>query len=96
MQSIVDVHHPNIKQDLLDAALKAFYQIRSLPGLKKKPSTSELIDWPKLLLAEDSPPEALYSQDEKIVVPPLHVALLKNAQDIHLFERLVMMNRNHR
>jgi len=78
------------------AALKAFYQVRSLPGLKKKPSTSELIDWLKLLLAEDIPPEALQSSDEKIVVPPLHGALLKNEQDIHLFERLVMMNRNHR
>ena len=89
-------YHPNIKQDLLEAALKAFYQIRALPGLKKKPSTSELIDWLKLLLAEEIPPEALYSQDEKIVVPPLHGALLKNEQDIHLFERLVMMNRNHR
>ena len=96
MQSIVDVHHPNIKQDLLEAALKAFYQIRALPGLKKKPSTSELIDWLKLLLAEDIPAEALYAHDEKIVVPPLHGALLKNEQDIHLFERLVMMNRNHR
>ena len=96
MQSIVDVHHPNIKQDLLDAALKSFYQIRALPGLKKKPSTSELIDWLKLLLAEDIPAEALYSSDEKIVVPPLHGALLKNEQDVHLFERLVMMNRNHR
>ncbi len=96
MQSIVDVHHPNIKQDLLDAALKSFYQIRALPGLKKKPSTSELIDWLKLLLAEDIPAEALYSSDEKIVVPPLHGALLKNEQDVHLFERLVMMNHNHR
>jgi MoxR-like ATPase len=96
MQSIVDVHHPNIKQDLLAAALKSFYQIRSLPGIKKKPSTSELIDWLKLLLAEDIPAHALHSQDEKIVVPPLHGALLKNEQDVHLFERLVMMNRNHR
>jgi MoxR-like ATPase len=96
MQRIVDVHHPKIKQDLLEAALKSFYQIRALPGLKKKPSTSELIDWLKLLLAEDIAPEALYSQDEKIVVPPLHGALLKNEQDVHLFERLVMMNRNHR
>jgi MoxR-like ATPase len=96
MQSIVDVHHPNIKQELLDAALKFFYQIRSLPGIKKKPSTSELIDWLKLLLAEDIPAEALFSNDEKITIPPLHGALLKNEQDIHLFERLVMMNRNHR
>jgi MoxR-like ATPase len=96
MQSIVDVHHPHIKEDLLDAALKSFYQIRSLPGLKKKPSTSELIDWLKLLLAEDIPASALFSTDEKIVIPPLHGALLKNEQDIQLFERLVMMNRNHR
>lgn len=95
MQSIVDVHHPNIKQDLLKSALKAFYQIRALPGLKKKPSTFELIDWLKLLLAENIPPEVLFSDDDKIV-PPLHGALLKNEQDIHLFERLVMMNRNHR
>jgi MoxR-like ATPase len=69
---------------------------KGLPDLKKKPSTSELIDWLKLLLAEDIPPEALFSEDEKIVVPPLHGALLKNEQDVHLFERLVMMNRNHR
>lgn len=96
MQRIVDVHHPHIKQDLLEAALQSFYQIRALPGLKKKPSTSELIDWLKLLLAEDIPPEALFSKDEKIVVPPLHGALLKNEQDLHLFERLIMMNRNHR
>ena len=90
------MHHPNIKQELLEAALKSFYQIRSLPGLKKKPSTSELIDWLKLLLAEDIPADALYSSEEKITIPPLHGALLKNEQDIHLFERLVMMNRNHR
>jgi MoxR-like ATPase len=96
MKSIVDVHHPNIKQELLEAALKSFYQIRSLPGLKKKPSTSELIDWLKLLLAEDISAEALFSSDEKIVIPPLHGALLKNEQDVNLFERLVMMNRNHR
>ena len=96
MQRIVDVHHPNIKQALLDAALKSFYQMRALPGLKKKPSTSELIDWLKLLLAEDIAPEALHSGDDKIVVPPLHGALLKNEQDVHLFERLVQMNRNNR
>ena len=96
MQNIVAVHHPNIKQDLLDSALKAFYQMRSLPGLKKKPSTSELIDWLKLLLAEDIDPAVLYSQDDKVSIPPLHGALLKNEQDVHLFERLVMMNRNHR
>ena len=70
--------------------------MRALPGLKKKPSTSELIDWLKLLLAEDIAPEALHSGDDKIVVPPLHGALLKNEQDVHLFERLVQMNRNNR
>lgn len=96
MQNIVAVHHPNIKQDLLDSALKAFYQMRSMPGLKKKPSTSELIDWLKLLLTEEIDPAVLYSQDDKVSIPPLHGALLKNEQDVHLFERLVMMNRNHR
>ena len=96
MTSIVDVHHPNIKNDLLSAALKSFYQIRSLPGLKKKPSTSELIDWLKLLLAEDISSDVLYSDDEKITIPPLLGALLKNEQDTSLFERLVSMNRNHR
>ena len=96
MKSIVDVHHPNIKNDLLSAALKSFYQIRSLPGLKKKPSTSELIDWLKLLLAEDISSDVLYSDDEKITIPPLLGALLKNEQDTSLFERLVSMNRNHR
>ncbi len=96
MKSIVDVHHPNIKSDLLSAALKSFYQIRSLPGLKKKPSTSELIDWLKLLLAEDISSDVLYSDDEKITIPPLLGALLKNEQDTSLFERLVSMNRNHR
>jgi MoxR-like ATPase len=96
MQQIVDVHYPHIKQDLLEAALQSFYQIRALPGLKKKPSTSELIDWLKLLLAEEIPSEALFSKDQKIIVPPLHGALLKNEQDLHLFERLIMMNRNHR
>ena len=96
MKSIVDVHHPNIKNDLLSAALKSFYQIRSLPGLKKKPSTSELIDWLKLLLAEEISSDVLYSDDEKISIPPLLGALLKNEQDTSLFERLVKMNRNHR
>jgi MoxR-like ATPase len=96
MQKIVDVHHPHLKKDLLAAALQAFYEIRALPGLKKKPSTSELIDWLKLLMSEDIPPEALHSSDKKTVVPPLHGALLKNEQDVHLFERLVFMNRNNR
>ena len=89
MADIVNVHFPNLKQELLAAALENFYQLRDVPGLKKKPSTSELLDWLKLLLAEDIPLDALRSQDAKAVVPPLHGALLKNEQDVHLFERLV-------
>ncbi|MBP9713106.1 MAG: MoxR family ATPase [Sterolibacterium sp.] len=96
MQSIVDVHFPGIKQALLREALEVFFELREIPGLKKKPSTSELIDWLKLLLAEDIPPEALRSKDQKTAVPPLHGALLKNEQDVHLFERLLFMARNHR
>jgi MoxR-like ATPase len=96
MQQIVDVHFPQLKRDLLAQALQTFYEVREVPGLKKKPSTSELIDWLKLLMAEDIPPEALRSQDSKAVVPPLHGALLKNEQDVHLFERLVFMSRSHR
>jgi MoxR-like ATPase len=96
MQAIVDVHFPGLKKALLKEALEAFFQIRELPGLKKKPSTSELLDWLKLLVAEDIPPEALRSQDSKAVIPPLHGALLKNEQDVHLFERLVFMARHNR
>jgi len=96
MQAIVDVHFPGLKKELLAAALKNFYDVRNLPGLKKKPSTSELLDWLKLLLAEDIPAEALHSQDDKVVVPPLVGALLKNEQDVTLFEKLVFMQRNHR
>ncbi|OWY30179.1 AAA family ATPase [Herbaspirillum robiniae] len=96
MQQIVDVHFPHIKRDLLAQALQTFYEVRDVAGLKKKPSTSELIDWLKLLMAEDIPPEALHSKDNKAVVPPLHGALLKNEQDVHLFERLVFMSRNNR
>jgi MoxR-like ATPase len=96
MQAIVDVHHPNIKKTLLKEAMDSFFQIRELPGLKKKPSTSELLDWLKLLMAEDIPPEALRSQDNKTVIPPLHGALLKNEQDVHLFERLIFMARHNR
>jgi MoxR-like ATPase len=91
MKKIVDVHFPHIKQNLLREALEVFFNLRSVPGLKKKPSTSELIDWLKLLVAEDIPAEALHSADRKVVVPPLHGALLKNEQDVHLFERLVFM-----
>ncbi|MFO1378276.1 MAG: MoxR family ATPase [Steroidobacteraceae bacterium] len=93
MQRIVDVHYPGLKQTLLKEALESFYRIREIPGLKKKPSTSELLDWIKLLVAEDIPPEALRSDDQKVVIPPLHGALLKNEQDVHLFEQLVFMHR---
>jgi MoxR-like ATPase len=96
MKAIVEVHFPNIKQDLLAAAMQSFFELRGVSGLKKKPSTSELLDWLKLLLAEDIPPEALRSSDQKQIVPPLHGALLKNEQDVALFERLLFMNRNHR
>ena len=96
MQKIVDVHFPTLKKDLLAAALKNFYDVRNLPGLKKKPSTSELIDWLKLLLAEDIPVEALQAKDEKVSIPPLVGALLKNEQDLSLFEKLVFMQRNNR
>ena len=93
MQKIVDVHFPGLKKDLLKEALEVFFQMREIPGLKKKPSTSELLDWLKLLLAEDIPPEALKAKDSKTVIPPLHGALLKNEQDVQLFERLVFMAR---
>jgi len=93
MRQIVDVHFPGIKKELLAEALTAFYRIRDVPGLKKKPSTSELLDWLKLLLAEDVAPEALRATDGKATIPPLYGALLKNEQDIHLFEQLVFMHR---
>ncbi|KQY81794.1 MoxR family ATPase [Pelomonas sp. Root1444] len=96
MQKIVDVHFPTLKKDLLTAALKNFYDVRNLPGLKKKPSTSELIDWLKLLVAEDVPVDALQSKDEKVSIPPLVGALLKNEQDLTLFEKLVFMQKNNR
>jgi MoxR-like ATPase len=96
MKSIVDVHFPGIKKELLAAALKNFYDVRGLPGLKKKPSTSELLDWLKLLVAEDIPLAALQSQDDKVAVPPLVGALLKNEQDVSLFEKLVFMQRHNR
>ena len=96
MQRIVDVHYPGIKKTLLKEAMESFFQIRELPGIKKKPSTSELLDWLKLLVAEDIPPEALASQDSGKIIPPLHGALLKNEQDVHLFERLVFLSRRSR
>jgi MoxR-like ATPase len=93
MQKIVDVHFPAIKQKLVSEALNVFYQIRDVPGLKKKPSTSELLDWLKLLLNEDIPPESLRERDPTKLIPPLHGALLKNEQDVHLFERLAFLAR---
>ena len=93
MAQIVDVHYPQLKKTLLSEALNAFYKIREVPGLKKKPSTSELLDWIKLLLAEDIPPEALRNDDRRKAIPPLYGALLKNEQDMHLFERLVFLDR---
>ncbi len=96
MQKIVDVHFPGLKKSLLREALEVFFEVREVPGLKKKPSTSELLDWLKLLLAEDIPADALRSKDRKTIIPPLHGALLKNEQDVHLFERLIFMSRSAR
>ncbi|HTT83138.1 MAG TPA: MoxR family ATPase [Rhizomicrobium sp.] len=93
MQRIIDVHFPSIKQKLVSEALNIFYQIREVPGIKKKPSTSELLDWLKLLLNEDISPETLRERDPNRLVPPLHGALLKNEQDVHLFERLAFLAR---
>ena len=93
MQRIVDVHFPNLKKSLLREALEVFFEIREVPGLKKKPSTSELLDWLKLLMAEDIGPETLRGKDQSKIIPPLAGALLKNEQDVHLFERLVFMTR---
>jgi MoxR-like ATPase len=95
MERIVAVHFPGLKRELLREALEAFYRLRDVPGLKKKPSTSELLDWLKLLLAEDIPPEALRAADGKSAIPPLYGALLKNEQDVHLFEQLLFMNRRN-
>ena len=93
MADIVNVHFPNLKKELLAEALNAFYKVRDVRGLKKKPSTSELLDWIKLLLAEDIPPEALRGDDKRSAIPPLYGALLKNEQDVHLFEQLVFLDR---
>jgi len=95
MERIVEVHYPGLKKALLKEALEVFFDLREVPGLKKKPSTSELLDWLKLLMAEDIPPEALRSSDKREMIPPLHGALLKNEQDIHLFERLAFMHRRN-
>ena len=96
MQRIVDVHFPNLKKTLLREALEVFFEIREVPGLKKKPSTSELLDWLKLLMAEDISPETLRGKDSSKIMPPLAGALLKNEQDVHLFERLAFMSRHNR
>ncbi len=93
MTQIVDVHFPDLQKNLLREALNVFYDIREVPGLKKKPSTSELLDWLKLLMVEDMSPDSLRSKDSKQLIPPLHGALLKNEQDVHLFERLAFMAR---
>jgi MoxR-like ATPase len=96
MTRIIDVHHPHIQKNLVREALNVFYELREVPGLKKKPSTSELLDWLKLLMVEDIPPETLRSRDPGKLIPPLHGALLKSEQDVHLFERLAFLNRRER
>jgi MoxR-like ATPase len=96
MMRIVDVHFPEIQKLLLREALNIFYEIREVPGLKKKPSTSELLDWLKLLMVEDVSAETLRTRDPAKLIPPLHGALLKNEQDVHLFERLAFLNRRER
>lgn len=96
MAQIVEVHYPGLKQELLKEALEVFFELREVPGLKKKPSTSELLDWLKLLMAEDLPPEALRENSNRKLLPPLYGALLKNEQDVHLFERVMFMARRNR
>ena len=93
MRAIVEVHFPGLKGRLVSEAMRVFYELREVPGIKKKPSTSELLDWIKLLLNEDIPPETLRETDGRKLIPPLHGALLKNEQDVHLFERLAFMAR---
>ena len=93
MERIIEVHHPGLRRDLVDEALGLFYEIREVPGMKKKPSTSELLDWIKLLMVDDIPAAALRANDARSLIPPLHGALLKNEHDVHLFERLAFLNR---
>ena len=93
MREIIDVHHPSVSQELVQEALEVFFDVRAIPGLKKKPSTSELIDWLKLLMADDIPDEILKERDPTKAIPPLYGALLKNEQDVHLLERLAFMHR---
>jgi MoxR-like ATPase len=96
MQQIVDVHFPSLKKNLLKEAMEVFFNLRDMPGLRKKPSTSELLDWIKLLVAEDIPPEALKTNDVAKLIPPLYGALIKNEQDLHLFEKLIFMAKRSR
>jgi MoxR-like ATPase len=96
MEGIVNVHFPKIKKAMLTSAMEAFFGLREIPGIKKKPSTSELLDWLKLLLAEDIPPESIKGKDASNALPPLYGALLKNEQDVHMVERLVFMSRRER
>ncbi len=96
MEQIVDVHYPDVQKELVREALNIFYDIRETPGLKKKPSTSELLDWLKLLMTEDLSAETLRERDPKKLIPPLHGALLKNEQDVHLFERLAFLAKRER
>ena len=93
MERIVQSHYPDVKQELAREALNVFFRIRDVPGLKKKPATSELLDWLKLLMVEDLSPEVLRAREPHVVIPPLHGALLKNEQDVHLFERIAFLNR---
>ena len=93
MERIVNVHYPDIKKDLLSQAMDIFFDVRKIPGLKKKPSTSELIDWLKLLMADDIPEDVLKNHDAKNAIPPLYGALSKNEQDVHLLEKLAFMHR---
>ena len=96
MDQIVATHYPDIKRDLAREALTVFFALRDVPGLKKKPATSELLDWLKLLMIDDMPAEALRTKDGQVVIPPLHGALLKNEQDVHLFERLAFLSRREK
>jgi MoxR-like ATPase len=95
MQRIVDAHYPRLRSDLAREALEVFFRLRDVPGLKKKPATSELLDWLKLLMAEDMPAEALRAKEGQSAIPPLYGALLKNEQDVHLFERLAFLSRRN-
>jgi MoxR-like ATPase len=96
MQKIVEAHYPGIKARLIEEAMKMFFAVRETPGLKKKPTTSELLDWLKLLVSDDISPETLRERDPRKLIPPLHGALLKNEQDVHLFERLAFLNRREK